>query len=54
MYQTPRSRIGDARDEQRKLVQEICANMGTQPRKPKALRTRTVWNECLQRWVEVR
>lgn len=50
MLTTPRDRRTDERDAQRQLVNDICRRM-----KPvRTSNTRTVWNECLQRYVEVR
>ena len=52
MYQTPRNRQQLDRDEQRNTVAVIAANMRTKfSAQPKV---RTVWNECLQRYVEMR
>lgn len=53
MLYTPKHRIGDDRDEQKRIVDEICARMGTR-KVTKAARTRMVWNECQQRYVEMR
>ena len=52
MYQTPKARQQLARDEQRQAVNQMVASLATKfSAKP---RVRTVWNECLQRYVEVR
>lgn len=42
----------DGRDEQRALVDAICNSMSKPARRSKP--TRTVWNVCLQQWVELR
>ena len=53
MLLTPRERRADERDNQRNLVNDICRNMKP-VRTSNPAATRTVWNECLQRYVEVR
>lgn len=50
MYTTHRDRRQDEKEAQARLVSDICKNM----RPVRASNTRTVWNDCLQRYVEVR
>lgn len=52
MYKTPRERQQEQRDYQRQQVADICANMKT--RFTAKTPVKTVWNECLQRHVEMR
>ena len=52
MYQTPKFRQSMDRDDQRQRVNQMVTSMATKfSAKP---RVRTVWNECLQRYVEMR
>jgi len=45
----------DGRDEQARTVQSIVANTRVwRPANPKLGQTRTVWNNYLQRYVEIR
>ena len=51
MYQTPKARLAATRDDQRALVSGIVTGMKKFSSKP---RVQTVWNDCLQRYVQIR
>jgi hypothetical protein len=54
MYASPRQQQHDqGRDERQRQVDAICARMRPVRSRPLGA-TRPVWNECLQRMVEVR
>ena len=53
MYVTPRERQQLDREAQQARIAVICRNMKP-VRASNIGTTRTVWNECLQRYVEVR
>ena len=54
MYVTPRERQRLDREEQQARIAAICRGMKPVRDTNRLGATRTVWNECLQRYVEVR